>query len=251
MSDSDSNPAPELNSIIGELTGGKRHKKASKKTKVKGSRKLRSYFDSDVFTGGKRKSKKSKSSKKSSKKRQHGGDNIISSDISDNSSSFSLFGGKRKMKKSSKKASKKSSKKSKRTHRGGGDTDEMADQELFGGKRKMKSSKKSSKKMSKKMSRELPPALKVYQAIVAKVKEDVLKQGIDLKGVTTINSFVGKYSQMAKKENISLDKLESFIMAKYEADKKAGKLKEMFVQIEKESAEKKAAKKAAKAQMSE
>lgn len=146
-------------------------------------------------------------------------------------SEYIMTGGKRKSK-----SSKKSSKSSKMSPK------------KYKSSKSSKSSKKS-KKGSKRMGRELPPALKVYQQIVSKVKADILKQGIELKGVTLINSFVGKYSQMAKKASVSLDKLEDFIMEKYEADKKAGKLKQMLADIEKESAEKRAAKKAAKSQM--
>ena len=94
------------------------------------------------------------------------------------------------------------------------------------------------------MSRELPAALVKYQAIVAKVKADMAKSGIDIKGVVLVNAYVGKYNKEAKEKGES--DTDKFIMDKYEQDKKSGKVKDVLAKLEKEIAERKTAKKAAK-----
>jgi hypothetical protein len=159
----------------------------------------------DEQSGGAKKVNK-KGSKKGSRK-------LVSYD------NFVMEGGKKKKQGSSKKVEKKMSK---------------------------KASKKSrhSKKMAKGGGRNLPPALVAYQAIVKKVKADMEKNGIELKGITLINSYVGAMNKSAKSAGVT--DTDKYIMDKYESDKKSGKLKSILADLEKASLAKKAAKKAAK-----
>ena len=199
----------------------------------------------------KKRSSKKRSSKKGKKRSQKGGDMDMPED-------YIMDGGAKKKKGSSKKRSSKKGKK--RSMKGGNISSEAGcgDNYQEGGKKKRstkksskkRSTKKGSKKRSQKGGRELPAALVKYQAIVKKVKEDLEKSGVVVKGVTVINKYVGEYNKMGKEQDVP--DIEKFIMSKYEEDKKKGVIKKKFEEIEKQinanRAAKKAAKKAAKAQ---
>jgi len=138
---------------------------------------------------GSKKSKKSKASKKSkgSKKAMKGGENPENDPLvgGENPENDPLVGGKKKRgaKKSSKpsKASKasKKSKGSKKSMKGG---ENPENDPLVGGKKKRAAKKaskgsKKSKKSKKSMKRELPPALKEFQKIIAHVASKTGKGG--------------------------------------------------------------------------
>lgn len=156
---------------------------------------------------------------------------VIKQELDDLMAEAKMVGGKRKSKKSSKKSSKKMKKSSKKSSK----------------KRSKKSSKKRSMKGGdgeEKKKRTLSPALKKYQEMVSKIKEDIIKSGVQLKGIVSINVYVGEYSRQAKSSGAA--DIEKFVMAKYEDDKKKGVVKKKIEEIEKQLVAKKAAKKAAK-----
>lgn len=146
-------------------------------------------------------------------------------------------GGKKKSKKASKKSSKKASKPAPKSAK--------KSSKKASKKTSKKASKKTSKKASKKQSGAgLPAKLVQYRATVKKVQAEIEKVGIKLKGITSINKYVGEYNKAAKAAGTDA---ETYIMKKVLEDvKDVSKLKKKFEDIEKQSIANRAAKKAAK-----
>jgi hypothetical protein len=181
--------------------------------------------------GGKKSSKRS--SKKSSKKQSGGAGKKRAS-------------GKKASKKGSKKSSKKSSRRSSKKQSGGAKKSSKKQVAVVAKKSSKKSSKRSSKKSSKKhsMSRELPAALVKHREFVEYIQNDMKLKG----GPVTI-SFASSYKRKAKEShpNASPDELNDIAKKLYNEDKKNGVTEKKYKAVEKDMADKRKAKKDAKA----